>query len=150
MQANIADAIANFVREAESDLDLRFESQAETLIETHCTRPVIGKWIDRNDVETMLAALDLEDTDFAQRFPTLAHLTSSHRRRFIATIESHFHHCTHCSLKRSYDLELDLRIERSYHQNTHALLHLLENDSSETEEGEHHFAKAAAHHTCKG
>lgn len=146
MNANIADVIATFVREEDSDLNARFDAQTEALTEARCTQPVIGKWIDANDVQTLLAALDLGDSDFADRFPALAHLTSHDRKKCIATIEVHLEGCAHCALKRSYDLELDMRIERTYRDHSSELLQLLESEDAETDEAEHHPPKAFSAH----
>jgi hypothetical protein len=144
MKADIANVIAEYVREEDSDLENRFESQAEVLGETRCTEPVIGRWIDANDVEQLLAAFALGDEDFAERFPSMAHVTSEKRQRCLETIEVHFHHCTHCALKRSYDLELDMRIERAYREHRDALLHQLKGDETETSDGGDHVSAMEA------
>jgi len=138
MKANIANVIAEFVRQSDSDLDVRLESQAQALIETHCVQPIIGKWIDANDAESLLGAFALADKDFADKFPALAHVTARERHQCIKAIEVHFEHCQHCSLKRGYDLEMDSRIEQAYRQNKNSLLQLLrENDSESSDEGDH-------------
>jgi hypothetical protein len=140
MKSKIIDAIADLTLQATPDLATRLEYQEEALRDVQCTNPVIGAWIDANDVEYLLSTFDLNDQDFAARFPAMAHSTKSVRQRLIATIEAHCERCQHCSLKRGYDLELDARIEQAGQDNRQSILGLIkeENDSDGLEsEGEH-------------
>lgn len=106
--------IVNLVRSEEPDLDRRLESQAEALSALECTNPVLGKWIDTYDVEYLLAAFNLSDDDFTENFPDLSHLNRHDRSQIIEAFEDHFVHCSHCHLKRGYDLEMNGRIEMAY------------------------------------
>jgi hypothetical protein len=125
VEPEITDVIADLVRQANPELDARLESQAEALREHKCTEPLIGKWVDANDVKYLLSTFDLPDEDFAERFPKMANIKLEDRRRVAAAIESHFEQCTHCSLKRGYDLELDAQIKRACRENNALLLELL-------------------------
>src|SRR2546423_8632636 len=109
---DLTDVIAAFVFKSAADLASRLEAQAEALAEAKCTNPVIGRWVDENDVKYLLSTFDLNDKDFAERFPAMAHISRAPRQRVIATLKEHFEHCQHCSLKRGYDLELDARIKQ--------------------------------------
>jgi hypothetical protein len=128
MKADITDVLANLTRQANPELESRLECQAEVLAQTACIEPMIGEWIDSNDVIYLLEALTLEERDFAERFPRFGHLTIEQRQRWIVAIEAHLDRCVHCSLKRSYDLEFDARIERIYRSNRYVLLQLLDTD----------------------
>jgi hypothetical protein len=137
MEPEITDTIADLVRQANPELETRLAYQAEALREHECTDPLIGKWVDANDVKYLLSTFDLADEDFAERFPTMAHVKREDRRRVAEAIERHFEQCTHCSLKRGYDLELDAQIKRACGQNSALLLELLGEDEAElAEEGE--------------
>lgn len=126
MESDISNIIANLLREAEPDLDSRMKDQAEALKDSRCTDPLIGRWIDTNHVQYLLAAFALNDSDFAENFPKMAHVSEDQRKRIINSFDDHFAHCVHCSLKRGYDLELDSRIERVIGNNRDHLLHQLQ------------------------
>lgn len=128
MKSDIADIIAELVRQTNPDVDSRIAYHAEALSEVKCTRPLIGRWIDSCDVEYLLSALDLADEDFASRFPVASSVKASDRRRMAAAIESHLCECQHCALKRGYELELDGRIEQACIQNRDLLLQILEEE----------------------
>ena len=128
MKDELTDVIADFVFKSAPDLASRLESQAEALDEAKCINPVIGRWVDENDVKYLLSTFALNDKDFAERFPTMAHMSSATRQQVIAALEDHFEHCQHCSLKRGYDLELDARIKRACQQNSAFLLQLMRED----------------------
>ena len=131
MKNDLTDVIADFVFQSAPDLASRLESQAEALAEAKCSNPVLGKWIDENDVKYLLSTLALNDEDFAERFPAMAQTNRAERQQVIAALEEHFNHCLHCSLKRGYDLELDARIKQACHQNSDLLLQLLEENETE-------------------
>jgi hypothetical protein len=144
MKSEITDVIAKLVLQAEPELASRLEYQEEELRETRCINPVMGRWIDANDVKYLLSTLDLEDSDFAAKFPAMAHITKPERQQLIATMESHFEQCKHCSLKRGYDLELDIHIKQACQRNSSALLQLLEEDEPDlSEQIEHQMMKPA-------
>jgi hypothetical protein len=138
MKYDITDVIADLVLQADPELGSRLEYQDEALRETKCVNPVVGRWIDANDVKYLLSTLDLDDKDFAAKFPTMEHITRPERQKIMTTIEAHFEQCQHCSLKRGYDLELDMHIKQACQQNSSTLLQLLEEDEADlSEEGEH-------------
>jgi hypothetical protein len=130
MKNDLTNVIADFVFKSAPDLASRLESQAEALDEAKCTNPVLGKWIDENDVKYLLSTFALNDKDFAEKFPATAPTTSAERRQVVAALEEHFEHCQHCSLKRAYDLELDARIKQACQQNSDFLLQMLEEDEA--------------------
>jgi len=140
MKSEITDVIAALVLQTDPELDFRLDDQAEALIETECVNPIVGRWIDENDVKYLLAAFVLPDKDFAERFPAMAHISADQRRRLLATIETHLDFCPHCSLKRGYDLEWDARIKKVCKENNRALLQLLKDeqevDESVADQGE--------------
>jgi hypothetical protein len=131
MEPEITDVIADLVRQANPELEARLEAQAEALREHQCVNPLIGKWVDTHDVKYLLSTFNLADEDFAERFPTMAHVKREERRRVAAAIERHFEQCVHCSLKRGYDLELDAQIKQACRQNSALLLELLGEDGAE-------------------
>ena len=129
---DITDIIAELVRQKNTDVDSRLAYQAEELSEVRCINPLIGRWVDSNAVEYMLSALDLDDEDFAARFPA-ANVGAAERRRVAAAIEGHLGVCKHCSLKRGYEEELDGRIERACLEERDFLLRLIEEDEAAAE-----------------
>lgn len=132
MKNDLTDVIADFVFKSAPNLADRLKSQAEALDEAKCSNPVLGRWIDENDVNYLFSAFALSDEDFAEKFPAMAQTTIAERQQVIAALEEHFGFCQHCSLKRAYDLELDARIKQACEQNSDFLLQLLEEDD-ETE-----------------
>jgi hypothetical protein len=138
MKNDMTDVIAEFVFKSAPDLAARLESQAEALAEAKCSNPVLGRWIDENDVKYLFSTLDLNDEDFAERFPAMAQTTKSERQRVVAALEEHFDHCQHCSLKRGYDLELDARIKQACQQNSDFFLQMLGEDEAETSQEDEH------------
>jgi hypothetical protein len=134
MNSDITDVMADLVLEATPDLEARLEYQTEALRESKCINPVIGEWIDANDVKYLLSTLSLEDTDFAAKFPSITPAIGLARQRLVATIEAHLEQCQHCSLKRGYDLELEAHIKQACQQNNNMLLQLLEEEEVELTE----------------
>jgi hypothetical protein len=135
--------IADLILKTAPDIASRLEYQAEALREAECTKPVVGLWIDENDVKYLLSAFALEQKDFAARFPAMAHITEQERQQVITTIEDHLDSCPHCSLKRGYDLELDARIKQECQKNREILLQLLEEEeeSDSSDEDDHESAE---------
>jgi hypothetical protein len=131
MKTDLTGMIADFVFSSAPDLASRLEYQAEALDAAKCIDPVIGKWVDENDVKYLLSAFALDDDDFDERFPAMARTGSAERQRVIAVLEKHFEHCEHCSLKRGYDLEMDARIKKACQQNSDFLLQALREDQPE-------------------
>lgn len=138
MKNDLTDVITDLVFKSAPDLADRLEAQSEALDEAKCINPLLGQWIDENDVKYLLSTFALSDKDFTERFPAMAHTTEEQRRRVIATFEEHFEHCQHCSLKRAYDLELDARIKQTCRENSDALLQLLEEDETESSKEDDH------------
>ena len=145
MEPDIINIIASFVLQANPDLASRLEYQAEALREVECIYPSLGRWVDANHIKCLLSAFALGDEDFAERYPAQAHLTERERQRLIEALEAHFEQCPHCSLKRGYDFEMDVRIEQTCQQNTDFLLQILEEDETDLpEEGDHEDMKLKA------
>lgn len=138
MGSEISDIITDLVFLADVDLEARLEAQAEALRESGCVNPILGRWVDENEVNYLLATLALKDEDFTEEFPSMAHITWQERQGLIAALESHFEQCPHCSLKRGYDLEMDARIEQTCEQNNNTLLRILKEDEDDsTDESDH-------------
>lgn len=134
MGYDFSETFAKLVLETNPDLTLRLESQEEALQEVKCINPLFGRWVDAHEVNYLLSVLALNDQDFAKMFPAMAQVTERERLRFAEALESHFDECSHCSLKRGYDLEMDARVEQSCRENNDFLLQVLreeETDSSE-------------------
>jgi hypothetical protein len=136
MKSDITTVIKELILKSYPDLENRFHYQEEALRETKCTTPVLGRWIDQNDVKYLLASLALDDADFAGRFPRMAQVGAADRRRLIETFNEHFEHCQHCSLKRGYDWELDGRIKQVCKDNRETLLQMLSESEEESTDGE--------------
>jgi hypothetical protein len=138
MKNDLTDVIADFVFKSAPDLASRLEAQAEALAEAQCINPVVGRWVDENDVKYLLSTFALNDKDFAKRFPAMAHTSGAERQQVVATLEEHFEHCQHCSLKRGYDLELDARIKQACQRNSDFLLQVLGEDETESSKEDDH------------
>jgi hypothetical protein len=147
MESDFTDLLAKLIRQAEPDLDCRLESQAQALSELKCTEPALGKWIEAHDTEYMLAAFELEDQDFSENFPGMAHFTKHDRKRIFQAFRHHLEACPRCQRKRSYDLEFDERVESVFRDKKDQLIHQLEQSNPEAQEEEHPKAPAgfAAH-----
>lgn len=130
MKYDFSDLFTSLVIQAEPDLATRLEYQGGALQETKCTSPLLGRWIDAHDVVYLFSVLALKDKDFAGIFPSMAHVTAREREQLSAVLERHFEDCTHCSLKRGYDLEMDARIEQACRQNSEFLLQELRQDQA--------------------
>jgi hypothetical protein len=134
MRIDIINVITDFVRQAALDLDTRLDYQAEALRETICTDPVMGQWLDSIGIEYLTSAFSMQDRDFVEFFPGMAHLSRQERLGLLETFESHLEKCSHCSLKRGYDLESNARIEKGCRENKDFLLRLLHEDEGGTAE----------------
>ena len=115
MEYDFSDIIVQEVRQAEPDLDARLEAQAEALNELECSNVVIGRWIEEFGLEYLQAAFALNDKEFVESFPGLAHINRDDRETIIETFNHHVDACVHCSRRTSYDTELDSRINRAIH-----------------------------------
>lgn len=124
MTFEVKNLIVDLVFQTTPELDARLEYQAEALRDTKCMQPLVGRYIDANHVEYMLAALALGKQDFTELFPAMARIAGPDRREVAAAIEQHLELCLHCSLKRAYDLELDVRIEQACKRSNEPFLQL--------------------------
>lgn len=136
MKAEITEVIADLVRRSNPEFDSRLEAQAKTLEEIECINPLLGQWIDTNDVKYLLSVFALKGEDFAAKFPAMAHIPEQDRQQVIAALETHMELCPHCSLKREYDLELDDQIKQVCQENDALLLQLLDEESEESLEND--------------
>ncbi len=140
MKKDITETIARLIIQSTPEDDDRLHYHAEALEDSKCTSPVLGRLIDSNDVKYLFSAFALPDRAFAEKFPTLSHLSSDQRQRISDALNTHMEYCTHCSLKRSYDLELDDRIKKTCQSHSGLLLQLMdEEESGETDESAHGF-----------
>jgi hypothetical protein len=137
MKSTLNPAVVDLLRQDDPEVEFRLEAQEAALNEIPCRNPVVGRWITQIDVEYLLSTLDLDNISFAERFPSIGHLGHERRRQMKDEIAHHLEHCQHCSLKHSYELELDARIMRLWRQNKNSLLQLLNEDGIENPEGEH-------------
>jgi hypothetical protein len=137
MKSIMSITLASLVQRTNPDLQSRLEAQDEALSESECITPVIGRWVDAHDVEFLISALDLDDVNFAKRFPAAPQLNEQRRRDMKAEIESHLNHCRHCSLTHGYELELDARIMRAFRENKTDFMNLLDKDEAGPVEGDH-------------
>lgn len=142
MISTVNTAITNLIRRAEPDVDFRLEAQAEALKENQCIDTIVGQWIDANGVDYLKSIFDLEDVDFAKRFPSMAHVGFDGRQQMKAEITSHLERCLHCALSYSYQLELDARILRACRENRSDILQLLDQEDMELDESDHPSAEA--------
>lgn len=137
-EREIAAVIAEMLLLGSPELEDRLEAQAEELLEKECIVPAIGRLVDAYDIKLLFSALALKDEDFAIKFPGIAHAALLERHKLINTIEAHFERCTHCYLKRGYDLELDTGIKNICWENRDFLLQLLKEDVSDpSDDGPH-------------
>ncbi|HKO61588.1 MAG TPA: hypothetical protein VJV03_10545 [Pyrinomonadaceae bacterium] len=138
MKTEITEIIANLVVEEDPEVRERLDYQDEALTESVCINPIIGRWIEENDVKYLLASLNLPDHDFAKKFPAMASVSGHLRGKLIGTFETHLQHCKHCSLKTGYDLELDARIKQSCLAHSGRLLQHLKEEKSEAVDEDGH------------
>lgn len=136
MNSDLLEIIANLLIEDDPALEVRLECQDEDLNESACTAPVLGKWIAAYDVEYLLASFSLLEEDFAQMFPSLAHVPSSVRRQIVTAFEEHLEWCRHCWLKAAYDKELNALIDRVLLEESDRLLQLFPDGKVVTEDEE--------------
>jgi hypothetical protein len=128
MANDISDAIADLVLKSAPDLRSGLASQTQALAEVECSHPLIGRWLDANDLDYLLAVFELNDKDFSERFPTAIPTSSAERKELIKTFQRHVIDCRHCRLKHQYDRELDEQIDRTLQENREALLAMLKQE----------------------
>jgi hypothetical protein len=127
MKVTVNNALANLIRQADPEVEFRLEAQANALKESRCIDYRIGQWLV-DDVDYLTAVLDLDDFNFAKRFPSIAHYGEEKRQRTKAEIEHHLEFCQQCALRYGYALELDARIMRVCRENEDLLILLDEED----------------------
>lgn len=140
MKSDFTTIIADQVRQAEPDLDARLEAQAEALNEFECTNLTIGKWIEEFGLEYLLAAFALNDQDFAESFPKLAHISQHDREKMKDTFSHHVDACVRCARRVGFDAEMDSRIERSIESGQRDKDKILE-----TPNEPHHYCSRTVH-----
>jgi hypothetical protein len=109
---NITDSIAEIIRKDNPDLDQLTNEQSQALLWTSCINPTYGRWIDIG-VDLIFSALDLEDSAFADRFPSLSNLSKTARQDLIKRLQDHIQSCRHCSIKHDQEMELNTLIDRA-------------------------------------
>lgn len=127
MKVTVNSALANLIRKADPEVELRLEAQANALRESRCIDYRIGKWLV-DDVDYLMAVLDLDDFNFAKRFPSIAHYGEQKRLQTKAEIQHHLEYCQQCALRYGYALELDARIMRVCRENKEELLRLFDEE----------------------
>jgi hypothetical protein len=125
MEYDITGTIANLVIKGDSGFEQYMEDQEETLHRIKCNDLFYGGLIEMG-VEVLFSLFDLEDQEFAQRLPALAHLDRSGRQQFLEQIEHHLENCEHCAIAYQNELELNARIEQVCCANREELLDQLE------------------------
>lgn len=113
---NITDAIADIVRKENPDLDQLTNEQKQALLWTSCINPTYGRWIDIG-VDFIFSALDLEDREFANRFPSLGNLSKTARQDLLKRLQDHIQSCRHCAIKHDHEMELNALIDRALDDN---------------------------------
>jgi len=136
MMLTVNSALANLIRQADPEVEFRLEAQADALRESRCIDYRIGQWLV-DDVDYLLAVLDLDDFNFAERFPSIAHYNEQKRQETKAEIQHHLEYCRHCSLRYGYALELDARIMRVCRENKDDLLRLFDEEDMDLAGVEH-------------
>jgi hypothetical protein len=133
VKEDIADVVVGHVHASNSDLGSRLKVQERELARIKCIDPAIGRWIDANDLNYLQAAFDLDDKEFAARYPTLPPTTKAGRKELMRAFRRHVKACPHCRLKNEFDLELDKMVNEALAENREALLELL-NESEPNED----------------
>lgn len=128
MSNDITDQIADLMFKSVPDLCSRLKQQEQELRRVPCTDQSIGRWIDANDLDYLIAVFSMSDEDFAHRFPTEVATTKSERRQLIKQFKQHVHDCAHCSAKQQADQDLDQLIDRTLQENRTELLDRLKEE----------------------
>lgn len=127
MKLTVNSALANLIRQADPEVEFRLEAQANALRESRCIDYRVGRWLV-DGVDYLLAVLDLDDSNFAKRFPSIAHYGEEKRQQTKAEIHRHLEYCQQCALRYGYALELDARIMRICRENKEELLRLFDEE----------------------
>ena len=136
MKLTVNSTLANLIRKADPEVEFRFEAQANALKESRCINYQIGQWLV-DDVDYLMAVLDLDDINFAKRFPSIAHYGEQKRNETKAEIQHHLEFCQHCALRYGYTLELDARIMRVCRGNKEDILRLFDEEDMDLDGVEH-------------
>jgi len=127
MQYDVTDTLAKLVRRADSNFDQEIEEQDEVLRGLKCTNPYFREWL-KIGVELVFSIFELEDDDFAQELPELAHMSKTARRRFRKHLEAHIRNCDHCALKQQNEMALNAKIKEAISDNRELLLTQLQEE----------------------
>jgi hypothetical protein len=127
MKLTVNSALANLIRQADPEVEFRLEAQADALRESRCIDFRIGQWLV-DGVDYLMAVFDLDDCNFAKRFPSIAHYGEQKRHETKAELQHHLEYCQHCSLRYGYALELDARIMRVCRENKDDILRLFDEE----------------------
>jgi hypothetical protein len=133
MKLTVNSALANLIRQADPEVEFRLEAQADALRENRCIDYRLGQWLV-DDVDYLMAVLDLDDFNFAERFPSLAHYNEQKRVETKAELQHHLEYCQHCALRYGYALELDARIARVCRENKEDLMRLFDEEDKDLAE----------------
>lgn len=136
MKVTVNNALANLIRQADPEVEFRLEAQANALRESRCIDYRIGQWLV-DDIDYLMAVLDLDDFNFATRFPSIAHYSEEKRQHTKAEIQHHLEYCQQCALRYGYELELDARIMRVCRENKEDLLRLFDEEDMDLAGVEH-------------
>jgi hypothetical protein len=119
MEKELIALLSGSIIEREDDTPSRLSTQEDALKDSKCIEPRLGRWIDSCDFPFLIETLALDDTVFSQEFPNVK-LEAAERKRFANDLEAHCEVCTHCHLKRAYDLEWQSRVKRAFADNKQA------------------------------
>lgn len=135
MKLTVNSALANLIRQ-DPEVEFRLEAQANALRESRCIDYRMGQWLV-DDVDYLMAVLDLDDFNFAKRFPSIAHYGEQKRQQTKAEIKHHLEFCQQCALRYGYALELDARIMRVCRENKEGFLRLFDEEDMDLAAIEH-------------
>jgi hypothetical protein len=116
METNLLALLSTIIIEKDSDAPFRLNEQQSSLAEKECSKPELGKWIDRCDFSFLIETLMLDHAVFSHEFPGVE-FPAEERKALAQALESHCDTCVHCHLKRSYDLEWQARVDRAINDN---------------------------------
>lgn len=117
MEEALFTLLAKLIVEKDDDTPSRLKAQKEALKELKCSKPALGRWIERCDYPFLIETLSLDDVTFGSEFPGIL-LPVAERNRFIEELKAHLDEpCCRCHLKASYDLEWQARVDKALFEN---------------------------------
>ena len=118
MEKDLFSLLSKLIIEKDDDTPSRLKAQKEALKELKCSKPALGRWIERCDYPFLIETLSLDDATFAGEFPGIL-LPAASRSKFIEELRAHLEDepCRRCFLKASYDLEWQARVEKVLFEN---------------------------------